>query len=141
MGRLIYLFGLIMFLTSCNKDDEPKFINETSDEIVKYLINMTGTKISDYSKYLNNELIEKIAFYETDTVIEQITKNTLNEITYKKTYLIGDNDLAFSCIDSSFSDYGLYVARLDYDYENDYLITTTIDWKRFGENADSGQVK
>lgn len=140
MRHLKLFIGLFLILISCNKDDGPNFINQTSDETVKYVINLSSLKIIDYSKYINNELIETTSFQNTDSTIVRLTRNSENEITYKSIFLLGNNALAISCIDSSFSEYGLYTAQLDYEYDNDFLIETTIDWKRFGDNADSGQV-
>jgi len=125
---------------SCDKKDKPIFINDASDGILKYQINLIDNKILEYSKFVNDELIETTSFNDLGSIVEMITTNASNLITKKITYSIGDNHLANSAIDSSFSNYGLSVAKLDYEYQNTFLLTTIIDWKRFGEFADSGQM-
>lgn len=140
MKYLNILILLFLILTFCNKDDEPKFINQNSDEIVKYVINLSGMKIINYTKYINDELIESTSFQESDTTIIRLTTNAENEIIYKRIFRVGNNTLAQSCIDSSFSEFGLYAAKLYYKYENDFLIETTIDWIQFGDYSDSGRV-
>ena len=49
---LLILTGLLFMISACNKD-EPKFVDKPSDELVKYVINLSGSKITDYSKYIN----------------------------------------------------------------------------------------
>ncbi|BDX37809.1 hypothetical protein CYCD_11640 [Tenuifilaceae bacterium CYCD] len=139
MKHLELYIGLFFILISCNKDSEPKFITQNSNEIVKYVINISNMRITDYSKYINDKLIETTSFENTDTTIVRLTKNSENKITYKRVFIVGNTNLAKLAIDSSYSKDGLYTAHLDYVYENGYLIETTIDWNRFDDNPSSGQ--
>ncbi len=138
--KIKFLFLIfIVLIISCNKE-EPNFINIPSDEITRYQITIENNQIVEYVKFVNDIQLESTVFQDFDSVVHMIRTNTSNEIIYKKTFYITDNDLASSAIDSIFSDNGLYIANLDYEYQNGFLINTTIDWKRNGENADSGQV-
>lgn len=137
LGLYILLFFILI---SCNKDSEPKFINENSNEIVKYVINLSNMMITDYSKYVNDKLIETISFERTDSTVVRLTKNTENKITNKRIFVLGNSTLAISAIDSSYSENGLYTAHMDFEYEDGYLIKTTTEWNRFGDNPSSGQL-
>lgn len=131
---------LIVLIISCNKEKEPTFINIPSDEVIRYQITVENNQIAEYVKYVNDIQLESTVFQNFDSVVYMIRTNVSNEIIYKKTYYIDNTDLASSAIDSSFSENGLYVANLQYEYNNGFLINIIIDWEREGENADSGQI-
>ena len=139
MKQSIIIFQVFLIFISCSKDGDPNF-NSNYDDIVKFSIHHSGLKISKYSKYINDILIETTDFYDSDTIIEKITRNSNNQTTYKKTFKLGSNLLAESCIDSSFNDNSLYVSNLAYEYENGYLIKVSINWKNIGSVVDSGVV-
>jgi len=42
MRYLAVLLGFIALIVSCKKDDEPRFIDDPSDEVVKYQIFLSG---------------------------------------------------------------------------------------------------
>ena len=138
-NNFLFLISIVLII-SCDKEEEPSFINIPSDEIIRYQITVENNQIAEYVKYVNDIQLESTVFQDFDSVVYMIRTNASNEIIYKKTYHIANSDLASSAIDSSFSEYGLYVANLEYEYNNGFLINTNIDWKREGENADSGQV-
>jgi hypothetical protein len=139
MKKSILILGLITLIIACNKEDEPKFIDEPSDEVVKYQIYLFDNQISGYKKYINDEFAEKADYYDSDSVIEMIRTNASGDVIEKVTYRMNDNYLARSATDSVFSDSGLYVAKLEYEYQNDYLIKAVINWKNLGAVVDSGQ--
>ena len=140
MKHLELYIGLFFILISCHKDSEPNFITQYSNKIVKYVINLSNMRITDYSKYINDKLIETTSFENRDTTIVRLTQNSENKITFKRVFIVGNTTLAKSAIDSSYSEDGLYTAHLDYVYENGYLIKTTLDWNRFDDNPSSGQL-
>ena len=137
----VYLISiLIICLISCKKDT-PKFIDVESPDITKYVLNLSGTKINHYSKYLNNVLQETTYFTDLDTIIDRITKNSSDKIIYKERFFIGSNDYAESSIDSCFDDNGLlYINTSTYQYNNGFLIESDLKYKHFGACTDSGVV-
>ncbi|NOX84422.1 MAG: hypothetical protein GXO86_00420 [Chlorobi bacterium] len=138
MKYLILSLGLILLLASCHKNGEPKFINEKADEI-KYVINLSADKITSYSKYVDNKLTETSTFFDHDTVAGWITKNPQNKITFKSTFMMGNNSLADSSIDTGFIQNGLYVALTHYKYKNDFMVYSTTYWEQSGDNPEAGE--
>ncbi len=139
MRYLTVLLGFLVLIVSCNKDDEPRFIDEPSDEVVKYQIFLSGGQISGYKKYINDEFTEKSDYYDSDSVIEMIRTNDSGDIIEKVIYRMNDNHLAQSATDSAFSTSGLYVAQLEYEYHGDFLVKTNVFWKNIGAISDSGR--
>lgn len=139
--RYLKLFVVLFFvLTSCSKEDEPKFSYQISDKLTKYVINLSNNKIVGYSKFINNELIKTTSFQFSDSAVVRLTSDSENQVTYKSVFRIGDNSLAISCIDSGFSKNRLLIRQSDFEYENGFLVRSTMDWKVLGDNADSGQL-
>ena len=123
MRKIISIIGFCIFLTSCLRNSEPKFINQVSEDTVKYFINLSGSRITDYSEYVKDSLIEIVSYYIKDTIVERITRNSLNENTGKWTFYLGDNGFAEYIIDSSFIGYrGKDATIIKFEYENDFLV-------------------
>ncbi|NUQ23820.1 MAG: hypothetical protein HUU34_07695 [Saprospiraceae bacterium] len=153
MKNITLILGLIILTISCNKGDETKLTtNEITDEITdevtnepsvqkitKYHITIEGNMISKYEKYFNDVLIETAVFQNFDSVLYMIRTDSSNEIIQKMIYYIASNGLASSAIDSSFSYQGLIVRNLEYEYQDGFLISTIVDWERFGTIVGSGQ--
>ncbi|PLX18755.1 MAG: hypothetical protein C0599_11735, partial [Salinivirgaceae bacterium] len=140
MKSYVIILILAILVASCDKEDEITFIKKPSDEIVKYEITLENNQIVEYVKFVNDIQSQTTIFQDFDSVVNMIRTNSSNEIIYKKVFYIGDNDLAISATDSSFSDYGLFVTNMDYVYENGFLTYAEMNWKQYGENADSGVV-
>ena len=124
---LLILTGLLFMISACNKD-EPKFVDKPSDELVKYVINLSGSKITDYSKYINDELVEVTTFIIDDTVIERISKNANDKIIGKAVYQIGPEDVAVSSVDSSFTEQGIDIYKAEYEYTDGFLVEINANW-------------
>lgn len=138
--KLVYcILGLFIFTTSCKKEEGPSFVYE-NDEVVKFKIELQGLHIKSYTKYIDDVLSETTTFYDYDTIIETLTKNALDEVIYKKRYMMSSNNFAKSAIDTNFSSFGSSTAKYEYEYENGFLINTTYDWK-YLDNSDSGFVR
>ncbi len=138
---LYFILGLSIILNACKKSEEPIFIYEYSDEIVKYKVDFLDTKVIDYSKYINDELVETTVFNDYDSIIERITRNTENQIIHKITFTMGKEAVAISSQDSSFTTSGLWVTKSTYKYENGFLIEWNYDyWDYQGVGVDSGNV-
>jgi len=147
--RIVYLLVLllsIVLLNNCSKgdnsykEDVPEFFYEYSDQVVKHVIHLTGSWITEYLTYINDDFTQSTVFHDNDTIFESITKNPLNEITYKRTFHKGENGYASYCIDTGFYSNYYYIARLDYEYENGFVTSIEIDWQRTGTNPDSGSI-
>ena len=138
MRNSIIALGLILLFASCNKDDEPRFIDEPSDEVVKYQVYLSDNQISGYKKYINDEFIERADYYDSDSVSGMIRTDTAGDVIEKATYRMNENDLARSATDSVFSGSGLYVAELEYEYQDDFMIKAVVHWKNSGTVSDSG---
>ncbi len=149
MKRIVHLLVLLLsfvLINNCNKEDDsykkdvPEFIYEYSDQVVKYVIHLSGSWITEYFIYINDDLTQRTIFQDNDTSFECIRKTPLNEITYKRIFYKGGNGYATYCIDTAFLSGSYYIARLDYEYENDFATTIAIDWQRTGTNPDSGAI-
>lgn len=123
-----------------NTEDVPEYFYDYSDQVFKYVIHLSGSWITEYSTYINDDFVKRSTFYDHNTIIESITRSSLNEITYKRTFYIGEDGYASHCIDTGFLSGSYYIARLDYEYEDDFAISIAIDWCRTGTNPDSGTV-
>lgn len=149
MKRIVHLLVLSLSVVSFNncvgedeayKEDVPEYYYEYSDQVVKYVVHLTGSWITEYSMYINNELAKRTIFQDNDTTFESIRKNPLDEIAYKRTYYKGKSGYTTYCIDTGFLSGSYYLARLDYEYENDFVTTIAIDWERTGASPDSGTI-
>ena len=74
--RNIFVYILIMLtITGCKKDEEENiFTDEPAKNIVKYVIHLSGTKITEYETYVNDTLKRITNYYFSDTLAEVITK-------------------------------------------------------------------
>lgn len=141
MRLLVQIIGIILILASCNKKKEPKFEYKNSDEVVKYKINIFGGFITDFSKYVNDDLEEITTFFISESEIKKTTRNELGEVISNNTYFMDNSVFAVSSIDSSFGDLGLWLTKSNYKYENDYLIEWGYGyWNYSGGSVDSGYV-
>jgi hypothetical protein len=136
--RRIYLISLIfVFLISCKKDN-PEITDKLSSEINRYVIDLSGNKIDHYARYLNDVLQRTVYYIDHDTIIEELTENNDDVIIERKLFFIGNIGYAASCIDSVFSDTGLwYINRIDYEYTNGFLTKSTIKFKSYNTIGDS----
>jgi hypothetical protein len=139
MRSLAVLLGFIALIVACKKDDEPRFIDEPSDEVVTYQVYLFDNQISGYKKYINDEFAEQTDYFDSDSIIEMVRTDAYGEVIERVFYSMNENNLAESAIDSVFSTSGLYVAQLEYEYQDDYLIKAVINWKNLGAVIDSGQ--
>lgn len=141
MKTLLFIIGLILIMTSCNKKNQPKFEYKDYSEVIKYKINISGDYITDFSKYINNEIVEITTFYNYDTIIQKISKNTQGEIIRKFTFYMGNDGFATSSIDSTNGITGLWLTKSNYNYENAYLVEMEYDyWNYLDSSIDSGNV-
>jgi len=142
---LVLLLSIVLFNNCSEKDDAykkdvPEFFYKYSDQVVKHVIHLTGSWITEYGTYINDNYVERTVFHDNDATFENITKNPQNEITYKRTFYKGKDGNATYCIDTGFFSGSYHLARLDYEYENDFATSIAIDWQRTGTNPDSGTV-
>jgi hypothetical protein len=137
MTRLAYLIFLILLVSSCGEKDIPRFINENSEEIIRYKIELSNKVITSFLKYSNDSLIESTSYFFSDSVIEQITTNREDQIIRNTTYFLGDNSYAKYSIDSIHRNYGVVVYISQYEYEGTFLFKTLVSWRRLGDNPDS----
>jgi hypothetical protein len=128
-------------MTSCKKDT-PRFINVESQDITRYVIDLSGNKINAYSKYLNDRLQQTVTFIDQDTIIERITKNRFDVIIGIEICYIGDDGFADSSINSCFRDNGILCSynASTYQYNNGFLTEATVNYKFYGTYPDSGVV-
>jgi hypothetical protein len=128
-------------MISCSKTDTIKFISEYSDETVKYVINLdqSGMKITGYAKYINDALFAITSFENTDTTMIVLTRDSADRIINKKIFNIKNSELAESCLDSSFNEDGLYIVRSFYEYFDDFLVSSAIEWEQTGDYPGSGE--
>lgn len=121
MKNVLLIFCLFVFLfPSCKKKDEPKFIDKPSGELVKYIIHLSGLTITEYSKYINDELTENTSFNEYDTIVERIRKNASGKIIDKMVYQMGPDNRAVSSVDSSFGEHSIDVYTSEYLYADGF---------------------
>jgi hypothetical protein len=139
MKNLYILISLVLFLASCNKEDQLKFIYEhnTTD---KYVINLSNGIITDYSRYSNDIFVEKTTISDYDSVVVKLTTNSQGILTDKIVYTIGNNTgLASSSVDSGFTAKGLYVQNTVYEYSGVYLNKTTTTSSQSWESTVPGE--
>ena len=123
MKNTLLIFALLILIApACYKKHEPKFIDKPSDKLVKYVIELSGLKITEYSKYINDEFMELTTFYNYDSVIEQIRKNADNKVILKSVYKLDWFNLPLSSVDSSFGEQGIDVYQSNYLYVDGFWV-------------------
>ncbi|MDD5695868.1 MAG: hypothetical protein PHD61_11270, partial [Bacteroidales bacterium] len=137
MKNIFYLLGLIFLILSCNDKDEPKFIDQPADDVT-YQVYLTDNQISGYKKYIKDEFAEKADYYDSDSLTQMIRTSAAGEIIEKVSYEMSDNNLALSATDSIFRPGLIYVATMDYEYQDGFMIKSNVHWKNIGDNTDSG---
>ena len=135
MKNTFLFIGLLFIISACNKD-EPKFIDKPSDELVKYVIDLSGSKITEYSKYINDEFVEVTTFYNYDSVIEQSRKNVVDEVILKTVYHMGSNGLADSSVSINYGTQELDVYRTQYNYADSFLVEINAIWTSDDNSVD-----
>ena len=124
----LILILFILLAPACNKKNEPKFVDKPSDESVKFVVHLSGLKITEYSKYINNEFVEVTNYFDYDSVIERITKNAADEETSKTVYYMGPNGVADSSVSYNYSTQGSDVYQATYKYTDGFLIEINAVW-------------
>jgi hypothetical protein len=123
MKNTLLIFALLILIApACKKKDEPKFVDQASDELVKYVINLSGLKITEYSKYINDEFVEITIFYDYDSVIERIRKNADDKVILKSVYRLDWFNLPLSSVDSSFGEQDIDVYQSNYLYVDGFWV-------------------
>ncbi len=121
MKNTFLIIGLLFLISACNKN-EPKFIDKPSDELVKYVVYLSGLKTTEYSKYINDEFVEVTNYFDYDSVIERITKNAADEETSKTVYYMGPNGVADSSVSYNYITQGYDIYQATYEYTDGFLI-------------------
>lgn len=130
--RLFFILAGMMMLASCLKDDEPKFVDEASGEVIKYRIGLTeNLQIHGYSKYRNGGFVDTTYFIDQDSIIERITLKSNGVVKRRIIYRLDGDEYAHSSIDTNFEE--LTVSLEEYSYEDGFLIQIINNWYTVGE--------
>jgi hypothetical protein len=130
--KLFFVLAGLMLLASCLKDDEPKFVDEASGDVIKYRISLTeDLQIHAYSKYRNGGFVDTTFFIDQDSIIERITLNSNAVVKRRIIYRLDGDEYARSSIDTNFE--GMTVSRTEYSYKNGYLVRSIDNWYTIGE--------
>jgi hypothetical protein len=143
LKKPLYFLGffLILIIASCGSSDGPQFNNVYSDAIIEYRINITDSWVTDYSRFIDDELDETTYNINHDTVVIRLMKNKDGDTTYIGIYQIGDQGLAISSTDTSYGEYGKWVTNSDFKYQGDFLIERDYKyWDLQAETIDSGNI-
>ena len=134
-------FFLILIIASCGSSDSPKFNVYYSDDITEYRINITDSWVTDYSKYLNDELEETTYNFNYDTVVTRLVTNKDGDTTYIGIYKIGEQGYTISSTDTSYGESNNWVTKSVYKYESGFLIERDYKyWNVQLETIDSGNI-
>ncbi len=134
MKNILILLLTILTFIGCKKDEEESiFEDKPAKNVVKYVIYLSGTKITEYETYVNDTLKRITNYYFSDTLVKVIAKNTEGKTVAKTIYQLHNGGLATSSVDSSFSDEGSSAYRSEYKYSNGYMIERAIYYDDEGE--------
>jgi hypothetical protein len=131
MKNICFVIFIIIVLTSCKKKevndtDSPKINFVISPDITTYKITLSGNRISEYSRFVNNVLQETTSFVFTDSSVDRIINGISPAYTAHTLYTLGNDGYATSSVDSTFVNDTLYSSRNStYEYANGFLTKTT----------------
>ncbi len=126
MKNILIPLLIILVFAGCKKDDESMFIDEPADEVTRYVIHLSGTKITEYKTYINDTLKKVINFYFSDSTAEVITKDENGKMVAKTVYQLNEDGLAVSSVDSIFSENGFTTFNTEFKYSEGFMIERTI---------------
>src|SRR3989304_5964142 len=132
MKHYFLLLVIILVTSTCNKDDEIRFVDSYSTEISYTIEYFSDLSISKIEKFRENKLEQIISYdYTENTVIKKI-KDSNGEIRSVSYYYLGDNNFAINSVDSTYGSSGLTVAKVEYFYNaENYLQKSVTSWKTY----------
>jgi len=122
---LVFLLA-VLALTGCKKNEsESIFIDEQSDKVVRYVIHLSGSTITEYETFVNDTLKAITKYFFSDSLVKVIRYDTSGKMTGETVYTLDSFGLADSSVERSFSGKSFSISKTMYDYSDRFLVKKT----------------